>query len=118
MENFFYVHPTCSRMVSARIASVLLTMIPGEEPHPEIFETVHSGFSYLTLTEERNIKNVETIIVLRILYHLGYVVKNSATESFLANTVTWIPELFLVAEKQHAMLVKIINNGMKESQLH
>lgn len=101
----------------AQIVSVLLQMIQGESPHPEIFQTVLSGFEFLKSITEQDISNFETIMVLRILYELGYVVRNSDTEMFLANTVEWSAGFLEKAEEKKKVLVGLINKALKESHL-
>jgi DNA repair protein RecO len=121
-ENFYFAetHETnfrLTRVMLAQISSFLLKMMPGEEPHHHIFETVLSGFNFLSAVSDSDIKNFEFIIVLRILYHLGYVAKNSEMEIFLTDTTAWTSALLAEAHTTRATLIHIINNGLKESHL-
>jgi len=116
-NNFYFDAPLEARAVIAHIVALILKMIPGEEPHPEIFQTVQTGFSFLSSIEKNNIQNFECLSVLRILYHLGYVDKNAETEKFLADTHEWTVPLLELVGKSRLALVSIINKGLSESQL-
>jgi recombinational DNA repair protein (RecF pathway) len=116
-ENFYFSCSIVEQRMLARISSVLLQMIPGEDPHHEIFETVLSSFTFLQTVVDFNVKNFETVAVLRILYHLGYVIKNSDTEAFLGDTTSWTQSLVASAATHRTTLIKIINHALKESHL-
>jgi DNA repair protein RecO len=116
-EDLFPQVSSSGRKVVAQIVSVLLKMIPGEAPHPEIFRTVKTGFEHLKEIPEKNIPNFECLIVLRILYHLGYVVSDSDTEKFLYNTNEWNENLFNQISAQKREVVGLINKALEASQL-
>lgn len=116
-ENFFFDISLPQRKVVARVVSVLLQMIPGESTHPEVFETVQSGFEFLKSVSEKDISSFEILIILRILYELGYVVRDNDTESFLKETNVWSAELLEKISEKKVVLVGVINKGLKESQL-
>jgi len=116
-NNFYFDVPEYSKVLLARVGAVLLQMITGESPHPEIFQTVVSGFEFLKTIEKKNISEFETLIVLRILYELGYVVKNDDTEIFLKEPNEWNNEILTKVGEQKVVLVALINKALKESQL-
>jgi hypothetical protein len=105
------------RIVLARVVTLLVQMIPGESPHPEIFQTVKTGFEFLKSISEKNIADFEILTVLRILYQLGYVVSNDDTEVFLKESNVWNSELPQKISEKKTVLVGIINKALKESQL-
>ena len=116
-NNFFFDLPEYSRGVLWRIVSVLIQMIPGESPHPEIFQTVRTGFEFLKSVLEKQLSEFECLMVLRILYQLGYVVSDSDTEIFLKESNVWSGELLAKISARKPALISLINNGLKESQL-
>ncbi len=116
-ENFYFDSHIFSKNMLARISAFLLQMMPGEEPHKEIFEIIYSGFYFLRTLSESDVQNFETVIVLRVLHHLGYVAKNVDTESFMADTTTWNETLLTDAFKNRTRLVGVINKGIQESHL-
>ncbi len=120
-----------ARRVIAQIVSVIMKMIPGESPHPEIFQTVLTGFEYLVKLSEMartvlstkpdesisNIANFEILAVLRILYHLGYVVSDTHTKEFLDNPNEWSANLLNQISVQKREVVALINKALQASQL-
>lgn len=67
--------------------SLLETLVQGEAPHPELFEAV-----------EKDLDSDETVLVSRILFHLGY-----------------LKESELNLDKKS--LIQAINNGLQSSHL-
>jgi len=115
--NFFFEYETYLHKTISQIASVILKMIPGESPHPEIFQTVKSGFEFLKTLQEKDISNFETLIVLRVLWELGYVVMDSNTKAFLKDTVEWNISLLEKIKENKITIVGLINKALKESHL-
>ncbi|MEI6843524.1 MAG: recombination protein O N-terminal domain-containing protein [bacterium] len=116
-KNIFFNCPQYSQRILAQVGLVLLKMIPGVEPHRDIFETVSSGFEFLPSVPEEKISFFEILIVLRILYHLGYVVSDDRTKTFLQNTSDWNDNLLDTISLQKKEVVGLINKAFEESQL-
>lgn len=119
LTHFYFSEETAhlTRTTFAQISFFLLKMIPGEEAHIEIFDIVRSGFEYLNITALSDPKDFESVIVLRILYMLGYVIKNADTEMFLKEIITWNSDTLEEAKIRRQMLIYIINTGLNESHL-
>ena len=116
--------------VMAQIVFTILQMIQGEAPHPEIFQTVLTGFQFLTKTKVArtalatesdenifDISNFEILAVLRILYHLGYVVSDSDTGKFLEKPNDWDENLLNQISLKKRKVVSLINKALQASQL-
>lgn len=116
LENFFLSAPLHVRELVARVGSLLIRMIPGEEPHAAVFDVVSDGLEFLKQIEKKSVAVFECLMVLRILYHLGYVVRDDATEPFLTDN-KWNQSLLDILAEKRLELVKIINKGLTESQL-
>ena len=116
-QNFFFEYPLYTRKVLAQISFILLKMITGESPHPEIFQTVKSGFQFLKNIHEKDIPNFETLMVLRLLYQLGYVVSHSMTEIYIKNTIEWNDSILKKIEENKKVLIGLINKALKASHL-
>ena len=116
-KTIFYDFSQYSKRILAQIAFFVLKMIPGESPHPEIFETVKSGLVFLQLLDEEMAKNLETIMVLRILYELGYIASSINTEKYIKNTNEWTESIIAISADSRKILVEIINKAIKESHL-
>jgi DNA repair protein RecO len=115
--SFYFNYPQYSHKVLAQVSQLLLQMMPGESPHREIFQTVRSGFEFLKNISERETSGFEMLIVLRVLYHLGYVVRNATTETFLVNTNEWNSDLVYKTGQNKQIIITFINKALKESQL-
>ena len=126
-NNFFFDCPSYARKTVAQVGSLLLKMITGESPHPEIFQTVLTGFEFLKNIADppsrsfgkakENISNFEILLVLRILHQLGYVSLDSSNRVFLIGNTEWNDELLKKVSESKIILVGLINKGLKESQM-
>jgi DNA repair protein RecO len=121
-KNFFFGRPIFVQKLVSQISVVLLRMMPGEQKHQEVFSVVLAGFSALKNVDEKNLDNTgsfEILMMLRILYHLGYVEKNSQsqTENFLQDDLDWNEKILSEVAVAKIELIKLINKGLEESQL-
>lgn len=116
-QNFFFEAPVFAQKFISQISTILVRMMPGEEAHKEIFDIIKSGFEYLNNIKEDNIQNLEILIMVRILYHLGYVSSDNYIHDFLSENEEWSEELLLKVKENKKLLVEKINKGLKESQL-
>ncbi len=115
-QNFFFTASPYAGIGMAHIVTLLIKMIPGESAHPEIFNSVLSGFQHVVSVEKKDIDCFEIILILRILFELGYVVKNIDTENFL-DSFGWDNDLFIQARGNKTVLVGIINTSISSSHL-
>ena len=115
--SFFFEYEEYLHKTVSQVASLLLKMIQGEAPHHEIFQIVKTGFDFLKSLSEKDILNFETLIVLRVLHQLGYVVIDSNTEIFLKDTVEWNNELLEKIRENKINIIETINRALKESHL-
>ncbi len=115
--NFFFEYPKEFHKVLAQVGSILLKMIQGESPQKEVFRTTKSGFEFLKNLTKDEISNFETLIVLRILFLLGYVAKDQKIDMFLDNTDEWRPDLLNEVSSNKTYLIETINKAIKESHL-
>ena len=116
-ENFYFNQPVFVQKLVSQICAVLLRMMPGEEKHREVFYVVSNGFAELENVLEKYIANFEILLMLRILFHLGYVDKNSETEKFLETDSDWRGEILKKISPVKLNLIGLINKGLEESQL-
>ncbi len=113
--SFYFDYPRHTHKVMSQITFVLMQMIQGETPQKEVFEIIKIGFEFLKDVKEENIANFETLVVLRILNELGYVVKDSTTEVFLNDE--WTEELLTKVKENKVDIVGVINKALKASHL-
>ncbi len=116
-ENSFFNHPQYIRRVVAQVASVLLKMIQGEDPHKEVFQIIKSGFEYLKDISEEKVENFEILIVLRVMFELGYVAKTEDLLVFLDSREEWNEDVLQKVGSQKKFLISLINKALSESHL-
>ena len=116
-ENFFFEMGHISRSVMAAVVSLVLQMIVGESPHPEIFNVIRDGLLYLKSVPDEDTSYVESLLVFRILYQLGYVGRSSETENFLTNQNLWNESLLQEMQIKKPIVIGAINKALQESQL-
>ncbi len=115
LNSFYFEYPVFTHKVISQVTTVLIKMIQGETPHKEVFKIVKNGFVFLKNVKEEMVVNFETLIVLRILNELGYVVSDDSTFVFLNND--WNDELLIKINLNKKSIVAVINKALKESQL-
>ncbi len=113
--SFYYDYPEYSHKVISQVTFVLMQMIQGETPQKELFDIVRNGFEFLKQVPKDFIMEFETLVVLRILNELGYVVKDSQTEVFLDND--WNQSLLNSVKDNKINIVAVINKALRASHL-
>jgi len=100
------------------IFSLLTRLLHGEEKNEPLFRSIESSYNYLIKNELslENIKNLETITVLRILYYLGYFKKTFDLLDFVKNDELSLNILDLFNDKKK-MAILDINNALNETHL-
>jgi recombinational DNA repair protein (RecF pathway) len=102
-----------------RIAGLLKKFLHGEEPHPELFDVIHSCGVFVekhSVLDREQAKSFESLIVLRMLYHLGYVGKDVQMDEFFRGPEI-TPELLEKALPLRLVMNQHINKALKESHL-
>jgi DNA repair protein RecO len=105
------LHPFSSakpvgRQAAGRVARLMLRLIHGEEPSAELYTTVREGFAALA----RGV-DVEAVLVLRILAHLGYLPHTPELQPFIEKDFFSI-ELAQEVEVSRKALIKAINDSL------
>ena len=102
--------------VFANISRLLRRLLVGEYPNKELFTDLVSGLLILEKAKTGGeLRNIEAVIVLRILNNLGYI-----GESLELDTLTKSPfgeELVLQAYKHRREVLSEINKALKETHL-
>ena len=104
--------------VVKNIFSLLLRLIHGEEKNEALFDCVLSFYNFISendLTSD-NMKNLETIVVLRILYTLGYFKKSFDLSDFAEGSSLSL-ELFDLFKTKRKLAITEINAALKETHL-
>jgi DNA repair protein RecO len=100
------------------IFSLLMRLLHGEEKNEPLFYSVESFYNFLLKNKLslENIKNLETITVLRILYHLGYFKKSFDLSDFVKDYELSVEILDFFDDKKK-MAISDINNALNETHL-
>lgn len=87
-EKKFKIVETEKFLLLSRLFSLLVRLLHGEEKNEILFETLKIGF--LFLLEEKltvdELANLECLLALRILFHLGYIGKIGDLNQFILST--------------------------------
>lgn len=106
-----------ARAVAGRIAKLLLRLIHGEEEVQGLFVTVDEGFSALARTSStEEVRSIESLLVLRILAHLGYLPRTPELAPFIEKDFFSV-ELVAEVERSRARLLRVINESLGASGL-
>ncbi len=118
-ENIFWrerANKPAMEMV-ARVFRLIIRLVPGEEKTEALYNEVASALRFLgehQLSAE-SLPLFEQIVVLRMLYHLGYVGAEPSLTPFLSGSVS--PEQLESARVNRRKILAAINFSLKESQL-
>lgn len=98
-----------------QVSRLLLRLVLGAQPSPELYQTVRHGFEQLARIEQ-DADAVECVLVLRILGHLGYLPELPLLQPFIESD-TFTPELRAQALASHKLLVRLINDSLQATGL-
>ncbi len=102
--------------VFANVARLLRRLLSGEYPNESLFDDFKSGLFILERAKTaEDLGNIEAVLVLRILHHLGYIGDSLGLEALTKSPF----EAELVAEvyKNRKAVLGEINRALKETHL-
>ena len=111
--------PRTTKAALGRVSKLLLRLLQGEEPVPQLYTTVVEGFvslAYPAGAPGASPDSVEIILVLRILAHLGYLPQTAELSPFM-NSNTFSLELAASAARSRALLIRAINESLQATGL-
>jgi DNA repair protein RecO len=98
------------------IASLLKRLLAGVEPNEVLFSDLVNGFSVLEKVEKvEDLRNMEAIIVLRILNNLGYIGGDETMQNLIRSPFE--QNLILEVSKSRREVLSQINKALKETHL-
>ncbi|MFA5791934.1 MAG: DNA repair protein RecO [Candidatus Paceibacterota bacterium] len=102
--------------VFSNIASLLKRLLVGVERNEALFVDLINGLSILEETKiEKDLQNIEAIIVLRILNNLGYIGGNEILQNLIKSPFE--PNLIFEVSKSRKEVLNQINKALKETHL-
>jgi len=105
-----------------RILRLVERLVAGESGDQKLFSIVVSGVNFLKSISEREGYNIdlvldaEAVVVLRILNRLGYIGSSEQINFYVLND-SWEGEVIEKMKNERRDALKIINSGIRESQL-
>ncbi|KND46736.1 MAG: hypothetical protein AB201_02770 [Parcubacteria bacterium C7867-006] len=117
LQNFYFDHPEYTHKTLAHIVSLLIKMMPGEASNPDVFKIIKEAFTHIKNLKEESVDNFEILVVLRVLFELGYVDKSSVSEKYIDAELNFDDEFLSGISTDKIKLVSVINNSLKASQL-
>jgi DNA repair protein RecO len=102
--------------VLSNVANLLKRLLAGVEPNEALFEDLLKGLSILEKNENKSdLKNIEAIIILRILNNLGYIGGDENIQNLVKDSFEFklIEETALLRRE----VLRQINKALKETHL-
>jgi DNA repair protein RecO (recombination protein O) len=98
------------------VSRLLKRLLMGEDPNTPLFSDLINGLSILEKSEtEEDLRNIEVILVLRILNNLGYIRGGLKLDALVKSPFE--KELVLEVSKSRREILSQINKALKETQL-
>jgi DNA repair protein RecO len=102
--------------VVTSVSRLIKRLLAGVEQNEELFADLINGLSILETTEKKeDLRNIEAIIVLRILNNLGYIGNNDALQSLVKSPFE--ENLIFKVAKSRSQVLDQINKALKETHL-
>lgn len=102
--------------VFSNISRLLKRLLAGEEANEILFNDLLNGLSILEKCETtEELRNIEVVIVLRVLHNLGYIGTNEATDDIVKSPFEQ-DTVFKVLKNRNKILSEI-NKALQESHL-
>lgn len=103
--------------ILANLSRLLQKLLAGEEPNSELFGDLLESLRFLEREkEEEKVRDIEAIIVLRLLDKLGYIGENEAMGGLARSPIA--PEVLARAAGQRREILSEINKALRESMLY
>ena len=102
--------------IVSNIANLLKRLLAGVEKNEMLFTDLINGLSILEKVEvKEDLRNIEAIIVLRILNNLGYIGGNAALQNLVRSPFE--ENLIFEVSKSRTQVLHQINKALKETHL-
>ena len=105
------------RGAMGRVSRLLLRLIHGQEPVPEIYASIVNGFDFIANAEhDIEAQSAECVLVLRVLSHLGYLPRHPELTPFVEAPLFSL-ELAAMAKESRPLLIRAINKSLEATGL-
>jgi recombinational DNA repair protein (RecF pathway) len=106
-----------AKQVIAQICLTLVRLVQGEHIDSVLFEISLSGFKKILSVSDDLISNIEVLILLRILFVLGYVATGANISKAIESMTDYSQSTMSFVQKNKSKIISVINKGLNESQL-
>ncbi|MFA6177825.1 MAG: DNA repair protein RecO [Candidatus Paceibacterota bacterium] len=101
--------------VFSNITKLLKRLLAGIEPNESLFVDLVNGLTILEKSQTGDLRNIEAIIVLRILNNLGYIGENEVLQNLTKSPFE--ENLLFEISKSRSEVLHQINKALKETHL-
>ena len=102
---------------AGKVAKLLLRLVQGEEGAPALYESVKGGLTALARAPEtQGAESIESVLVLKILYHLGYLPHTEELKGFI-DADFFSLELAEEVMRSRRLLLRAINESLQATGL-
>jgi DNA repair protein RecO (recombination protein O) len=101
--------------VVSNVANLLKRLLAGVEKNEILFADLLSGLFILEKSKEKDLRNIEAIIVLRILNNLGYIGGDETMQNLIKSPFE--ENLIYEVSKSRPQVLNQINKALKETHL-
>lgn len=102
--------------VFSNVARLLKRLLAGEDPNEHLFQDILKGLLVLEKSEKKDdLRNIEVVMVLRILKNLGYIGQDKDFDSLVESPFE--EGLIFEASKSRIKILSEINKALKETHL-
>ena len=101
--------------VFSNIGNLLKRLLAGVEPNEVLFDDLLNGLFILEKSETKDLRNIEVVLVLRILHNLGYIGENEILQNLIKSPFE--NNLIYEASKSRSQILEQINKALKETHL-
>lgn len=115
-SNLYNENPHITPLFS-RVLSLIKILVAGEEQHTELYDVVEKAFLYgqeNTLSDQHS-GSLERLMVLRVLYYLGYVGETALLDSYGTEPDVTVHHLENALHDK-SEFIKLINTSLRETQ--
>lgn len=102
--------------VFANIARLLKRLLAGVEPNEVLFSDLLQGLLAIeNATTDQDLRNLEAVIVLRIIHNLGYIGDSLSLQDFIKSPFE--DDMMLKVAQSRTKILSEINKALKETHL-
>lgn len=102
--------------VFINISKLLKRLLAGEDPNKDLFVDLINGLSVLEKSKTKDeLRNIEAVIVLRILNNLGYIGGNEVLQDFIKSPFE--EDIIFKVSESRVKILHQINKALKETHL-